>query len=208
MPKLECPFVREETKRVGYVVIPKLNEQYRWIFDRNLVTAQEKLDGTNVSIVIENGIVKSVWNRKNRVQILTGDWRINEALLESAKKKYLNLLDGQHFGEVIGPNVNGNPYKLERHIWLPFETCVKERFTYNFWNKFLEDEIEGKNLTDEQLYEKVEVIFKNLWSLFHRKTHGTTEFAEGIVFYNKQTGEMCKIRRDMWKFFKRRSCYV
>ena len=57
MPKLESPFYREEING-NYVVTPKVNFDYHWVFDEPAVEAVEKLDGTNVSIVIEKGKVK------------------------------------------------------------------------------------------------------------------------------------------------------
>ena len=109
MPKLLSPFVR---KLIGedYVCTPEIEEGYEWVFEDDTVMAIEKLHGTNVSVIIESGAVTSVWNRTARIPFFNkGKSFIIEGLLESYDKGYLELPDGQWFGELIGPKVNGNP---------------------------------------------------------------------------------------------------
>ena len=53
MPKLQCPFIRENNENREYVVMDELNEGYDWVFNDDSVRAIEKLHGTNVSIVVK-----------------------------------------------------------------------------------------------------------------------------------------------------------
>ena len=114
MPKLESPFVRVVTPNGDYIVTDKITEGYEWVFTDDSVMALEKLHGTNVSIIIEDGVIKSVWNRTERIPFFNkGKSFIIEGIIESFKRGYMDLLeDGQYFGELIGEKVNGNPYRI------------------------------------------------------------------------------------------------
>ena len=115
MLKIKSPFVRV-MKDGKYVVIDKINEGYEWVFEDESVMAIEKLQGTNVSIVIQEGNVTQVYNRTERIPFINkGKSWIIEGLLNSKEKGYLEFLgDGQFFGELIGPKVNSNP-RSEEH---------------------------------------------------------------------------------------------
>jgi len=105
MPKIESPFVR---KMIGndYLVTDEIAEEMEWVFEDNSVIAIEKLHGTNVSIIVENGQITSIWNRKNRIDFFDKTKKhILEGLLEANLKGYLELPDGQWFGELIGKKV-------------------------------------------------------------------------------------------------------
>lgn len=205
MLKLESPFVR---KLVGkkYLVTPDINPGYEWVFDDTTVLAIEKLDGTNVSIVIEDGIVKQIWNRKNRIltngiptSLNAGQKYIVEGVLTAIEKHYCNLSDGQHFGEVIGPKFGraheggANPYKLDQHIWIPFKTYSKEHLAYKSWGKYPKD------------FDTISKWFEsNLMPLYFLRKHGKdapNQYVEGIVFTHPD-GRMAKLRRDMFEWFK------
>ena len=66
MPKLESPFVREIIDG-NYIVTPKITEGYEWVFEDEEVMAIEKLHGTNVSIIIECGMITAIFNRTARI---------------------------------------------------------------------------------------------------------------------------------------------
>ena len=120
MPKLQSPFKREMING-KYVVTNKIEEGYEWVFEDDSVVAVEKLDGTNVSIIIENGKITRIFNRTGEVPFFGSAKRfIVEAIMNAYEKGWCNLTDGQYFGEVIGPKVQGNPYKLDYYIWMPF----------------------------------------------------------------------------------------
>jgi hypothetical protein len=67
MPKLESPFEREDINGV-YQCVPKLKEEYAWIFTDKCL-AVDKLDGTNVSVVIQDNQIKNVYNRTTRIDL-------------------------------------------------------------------------------------------------------------------------------------------
>lgn len=212
MPKLHSPFIRDFVDDV-YVCTPKVDDAYRWAFTEES-EAIEKLDGTNMSIVVKGGNVTAIYNRKNAVPM----WKARgkhfmEGLLEAIEKGHMDvekLEDGQYFGELIGPKVNGNPYGLERHLWLPLD-FLRQNMRFKFWDDLVK-ELNG--LSDEEIYSKVSDAFKGLWSLYKRRrgvkgeVDENTVFegmaAEGIVFYRKGSGEMCKLRRDMFGWFRGR----
>ncbi len=222
MPKLLSPFEREE---VGgqYFCIPKITKGFEWIFTEEAL-ATEKLDGTNLSLVIREGKIVGVFNRQNPINLFAkGSKRFAEGILEAIEREYIEiktLKEGQYFGELIGPLVNGNPYKLEKHLWIPFD-YLKEHYRFKFWEEFVK-ELPG--LSEQEIFKKVSELFKGLWSLYKRKqgikgeVNEKTLFqglaAEGIVFYRKNcevkivkyenkttTIEMCKLRRDMFDWF-------
>lgn len=188
-PKLECPFVRVQ-KPEGYVVTPEINPGYEWVLEHPGVIAVEKLHGTNVSIIVENGQIVSMWNRDKRIPHFNKDKRwIIEGLIESWCRGYIEPLgDGQHFGELIGKNVNGNPYQIEGHLWIPFESYAKDHLRYKSWGKY------------PKTFEAISEWFKTLMPLFCMKRGDTKGFVEGVIFYHPD-GRMAKLRRDMFPFW-------
>ena len=202
--KLESPFERKEVKG-KYVSIPKFREEYKWIFDEKICNCSEKFDGTNVSILIRDGVITSCWNRTERLPFFNkGKKFIIEGLLNSYEKGYMEFLgDGQHFGELIGTKLQGNPYEIEGHLWLPFKR-IREKYEYKFWWNFVKELDLKEDLNNcPKLLDEFSELFKVLKSRWFI-THGVKEerFAEGMVFYNKETGEMCKLRRDMFDWFE------
>jgi len=191
MPKLESPFVRKQING-EYVVTSEIAEGYEWVFEDESVIAIEKLHGTNVSIVIVEGNVIAVYNRTERIPFINkGKKWITEALLNSKERGYLEFLgDGQHFGEVIGPRVNGNPYKLKEHLWIPFTTFCQKHLKYKSWGKYPKD------------FQTISEWFKDLIPLY-ASMHGNREgFVEGIVFTHPD-GRMAKLRKDMFDWFNK-----
>lgn len=189
MPKLESPFIRKEIDG-NYIVTPEIDPECAWFQDEG-VTCQEKLDGTNVSIVIENGKITRVFNRTNEMDL----WCDNPVVLavrESYKRGYCNFTDGQYFGEAIGERIQGNPYKIQGNIWLPFNTYFAKHLTYQTWGKYPKD------------FETISAWFKEgLMPLFFMSKHNgdKTGFVEGVVFHHPD-GRMCKLRRDMFDWFE------
>jgi len=195
MPKLECPFVRELMPNGDYIVTEKINPGYEWVFDDECVMAIEKLHGTNVSIIILEGQVISIWNRTERIPFINkGKKWITEGILNSYERGYMELLsDGQHFGELIGPKVNGNPYRLKEHLWIPFVTFSQNHLKYKSWGKYPKD------------FETISNWFKELIPLYACMVEGEegrkNGFVEGIVFTHPD-GRMAKLRKDMFDWFK------
>lgn len=201
-PKLESPFERMEING-KYVVIPKLKPEYLWILDKDTVIATEKFDGTNCSVLVEDGKIKVVMNRKNRIDI----WKSHKMYYDGIKraideKKFQleRLKDGQYFGELIGEKINGNPYRLEGHLFLPFE-YIKKHYLFKFYYDWLDEEIDLQKITHKEVYYKFSELFYNLKSLYFRKFK-EDKAPEGIVFWNRETGEKCKLRIDMFDWYK------
>ena len=207
MPKLESPFVRKMVND-AYIVTDEITKGYEWVFEDESVMAIEKLHGTNVSIFIQDGVITSCWNRTERLPFFNkGKKFIIEGLLNSYERGHMEFLgDGQHFGELIGPKVNGNPYKLEKHLWIPFETFGQKHLKYKSWGKYPKD---FKTISD---------WFKeDLFSLYQSMIHGVDGkisseewrkksnemFVEGIVFTHPD-GRLAKLRRDMFDWYKGR----
>jgi len=214
MPKLECPFEKDPN---FHVLLPEIKEEFQWVFTNDCI-ATDKLDGTNVSILIDKHKITRVFNRTCEIILFSkGSKRFYEGVYNTIDRKYLHFSspDGQHFGELIGPKVQGNPYNLKEHLWVPFSYLI-EKYSFKFWNKAVE---EGEfNGTDEEVFNLVSDIFKVLWSPFKRnklknlyslEDNPVTEnmgfeglAAEGIVFYRKSNPEeMCKLRRDMFYWY-------
>jgi hypothetical protein len=200
MPKLESPFIRKTNERGEYVVIPEINSDCVWVFEgnENDVLATEKLDGTDVSIVIENGIIASIWNRTARIPFFCkGKEHIVEGVMESFKRGYTELPDGQWFGEVIGEKLNGNPCKIQGHLWIPFTTYCREHLSYKSWHKYPKT---FENISD---WFRKPISEGGIFSLFMKK-RGIDAKPEGIVFHNLKTGQMAKLRMDMFEWFSGR----
>jgi hypothetical protein len=198
MPKLEGPFVRKLNDKNEYVITDEITEGADWVFngDETEVLATEKLDGTDVSIVIENGIIVSIWNRTERLPFFNkGKAHIIEGVYEAYLRGYCELPDGQHFGELIGPKVNGNPYKLEKHLWLPFNTYCRDKLSYNSYHKYPKT----YNNICKWFLDKIED--GGIFSLFMRK-RDVKQKPEGVVFHNLKIGEMKKLRIDMLPNYK------
>ena len=198
MPKLESPFVRKLNDKNEYIITDKISEGAEWVFEGGPeeVLCTEKLDGTDVSIVIEDGTIKSVWNRTERLPIFNkGKAHIIEGVYEAFLRGYCELPDGQHFGELIGPKVNGNPYKLDKHLWIPFNTYCRDKLSYNSWHKY------------PQTFENINKWFLDtiedggIFSLFMRRKE-IKQKPEGVVFHNLKTGQMFKLRLDMLPNYK------
>ena len=212
-PKIECPFIRktfevnkDDWKKYGrelelrqpnvYLVTNDINPGYEWIFEDKDVIASEKLNGTNVKLETEDGRLVSLMNRKNIIdplQIMKGKIFIIEGIFRAIQKGYIKS-EGVQAGEVIGPKLQGNPYKLDNHIWYPFTKAVK----HLAYRSFYEHDRTFDNWND---------WFKDyLISRFAAKLGEKNVMAEGIVFYSlKRESEgkiyMSKLRRNMFDWF-------
>lgn len=214
-PKIQCPFIRhtydvnkEQWKKFGsklklqrpevYLVVDQINPGYEWVFDDKDTFAVEKLDGSNIKLKTEGGKLVALYNRKNPIdplQIIKGKTFLLEGVIFSANKDLI-ALDGEQAGELIGPKLQGNPYKLEHHLWYPFEKAIKD-LRYKSFHEH------------ERTFDNWSLWFKEwLHSRFYTKQtkkgeKKDTVFAEGVVFYNlKRKAEhkswMAKLRRDMF----------
>jgi len=87
---------------------------------------------------------------------------------------------------LIGPKVNCNPYKLNKHLWIPFSTFAQKHLRYKSWGKYPKD------------FETISKWFKDLIPLY-ALMQGNREkgFVEGIVFTHPD-GRMAKLRKSMF----------
>ena len=217
-PKLHCPFVRQTFpvdraawKKVGarlqlrepeaYLVVDRVNPGYEWVFEDKDTVAVEKLNGTNVKLLTEGGRLIAVQNRKNVIdplQVMKGKTFLIEGIFQAIGKGYVKE-DGEQAGEVIGPKLQGNPYKLDTHLWYPFERAATDLVYRSFHEH-------------ERTFSNWSAWFETgLVSRFHAKRAaklGSDEkvMAEGVVFTNlRRRAEgrtwMAKLRRDMFVWY-------
>lgn len=225
MSKIQCPFEREGK---DWLVVPKIKDEFRWVFTDKAI-ATEKLDGTNVSVALTKGAVTRILNRKQPVEIFSkGSWRFIEGIYEAVRKGYIStttkwweetygkrgIVEAQIFGELLGPAVQGNPYHLERHLWIPLAN-IREKYGYNFWGDLVEQNLFWGS--DEEIFDVVSKTFEELWSRFKQKRWGhnpdwtkptrrvsfeeSESAAKGIVWHHKETGQMAKLRRSMYLWY-------
>jgi len=209
-PKIECPLIRERGK-----VTNQINPGYEWVFNRSGdIEISEKIDGTNVSLVIRNRELVAYTNRTNFYPATFFDKsHLAEGIRNAFEKGYVPLTDGQHFGEVMGPKVSGgdNFLGLDRHIWIPF-SYLRRYFAFD--PRDLPGEMNSpldpvRELTIDS-FQKLSFIMQGLESRV--KAHwcnGAEDFAEGIVIRNTDPladpdTAMCKIRRDMFDWFEKK----
>jgi len=211
-PKIHCPFIRKDFKvdrddwkkhgrklqlrrPEAYLVVDEINPGYEWCFEDPETFAVEKLDGSNVKVKTEKGRLIAIQNRKNIIdplQIVKGQTHYLEGIFQSVGKGYV-AMEGEHAGELIGPKLQGNPYRLTTHLWYPFERTIK----YLRYNSFDEHERSFDNWSS--WFEKY------LFSRFSTKRGDKDIFAEGIIIYNlKRKAEKktwrAKLRRDMFSW--------
>ncbi len=217
-PKLHCPFIRqtfkanvEQWRKHGsrlemripeaYLVVNRINPGYEWVFEDPDTIAVEKLDGTNVKLKTEGGRLVALQNRLNvldPLQIMKGPTFIIEGVFQAIGKGYVQA-DGEQAGEVIGPKLQGNPYKLDTHLWYPFERTIAD-LSYRSFHEHA------------RTYENWSTWFKDgLFSRLYTKRAsklGLSDkvFAEGVIFYNlkRRAAHQCwmaKLRRDMFPWF-------
>jgi hypothetical protein len=217
-PKVHCPFVRQafpvnadDWKKHGrrlqlreqsaYLVVNRVNPGYEWVFDDPDTIAVEKLDGSNVKIRTEKGRLVAVQNRLNVIdplQIISGKTFLIEGIFQAIGRDFVQA-DGEQAGEVIGPKLQGNPYKLDTHLWYPFEKTITDlRYksfhdharTFENWSSWFRSGLASR------LYTK------------RASKLGLSDsvMAEGVIFYNlkrkaEQKSYMAKLRRSMFDWF-------
>lgn len=231
-PKLECPFIRKRYKinradwalygkEMGlrtpevYLITPEVNPGLEWVFEDD-VYAVEKLHGTGILIDVRDGCLHQVQNRKHLIPFtkligkqagLLPSGRILEGILEAASRNYVENNKVQ-YGEFIGPSINKNIHRLEKHLWYPFSRA-REQLRYigfsNFpkdfwvWNEWFR--IELKSI----LYCRLNKIHLSQLLL-----NPDVPFTEGVVLYRDmgfdeerqfKKAKMSKLRRDMYDWY-------
>lgn len=221
--KLECPFIRKhydidvaDFKKYGsalqlrdpqvYLVTPEIAEGFSWVIDDKYTTAIEKLDGSNVGLVVENNRIVHIQNRKNSIdmyQINGGRAHYVEGIMYAIGKDYVE--NGIRYGEVLGPKLQSNPYKLPMHLWYPFKLAQKHLLYKSFHNHergFWQFSDWFRSFLKSIFYSRYHKI--PLSDMF---TNPEVPFAEGIVFYNQEISQipdkprMAKLRRNMFPWY-------
>ena len=143
--------------------------------------------------MIENGVIVAIFNRTERVPFFNKGKRfIIEGVYNSWERGYIDFLgDGQHFGELIGPKVQSNHYKLKENLWIPFEGYARKNLAFKSWGKY------------PKTFEAISEWFKkDLMPLYYMQNNGgdKTGFIEGIVFTHPD-GRLAKVRKDMFEWY-------
>lgn len=189
-PKIQCPFVRVK-RNGGYYATPEINPGFEWVFEEKGVIAVDKLHGTNICVNIDkHGYISSIHNRGNVViehpalctNIPSDAVRFIEGVLYAMKKGYIEKQKNTKiYGELIGPNINGNIHNVNEFRFIPF-TYLKMKKHWNSW-------IRGDY---PKTFDAIKDWMKHYQSLYSR-TDG-----EGVVFYHPD-GRMAKVRKDMFE---------
>lgn len=198
-PKIKAPFVRKKING-RYVVTPEIEPGCEWVFDDPGVIAVDKLHGTNICLYMEDGVLMRVTNRRNvilddyvlRCDMTKQEARILSGVLHTLEKGWLKKLDklqGNIFGELIAPNINGNIHLVDRPLFVPFD-YLKSKCMWKSWQM-------GEY---EKTYDSISEWFKTLPSLFTTRTN-KNNLGEGIVFTH-QDGRKAKLRRDMFDWYE------
>jgi hypothetical protein len=188
MPKLLSVFKREYING-AYVVTPEIDPDCAWVFTDPSVLAVEKLDGTNVSAVMNNGTLVGLYNRTTPIEFSTLHTnQYIEGIRHCPNLGHALANNGHHFGELMGPKIQKNFLKLEENVWFPF-SYLREKFAYKSFHKY------------PKTFENISSWFQNdLFSLVYQKYHGEKIQPEGIVFHHPD-GRMAKLRRDMFDWY-------
>jgi hypothetical protein len=168
----------------NFKVIPKPRAGCEWVFAGE-GRPTEKLDGTNIRLTIRSGQVVRVEKRRNpskaqKQQGVVDGWYVDADEYGKEDKWIFEAVrgtdvsrwpDGEHPAEALGPNIQGNPLGLTRHLCAPFNLEIP-----------VFEEV-------PRTYEGLREMFRGLQSLF-----APGHLAEGIVFHHPD-GRRAKIKR-------------
>lgn len=197
-PKIQCPFIR---KTVGdrYLVTPYILPGYEWVFNDPGVKAVDKLHGSNFCVIIQNKKIVAVDNRTTRV-LESGEingnigklgYRALQGIINSCEKGWFSLeKDGRFYGELVGPQMNGNLHQTDMWYFVPFD-YLANKCHWKSW-------IENKYPKD---YHSISDWFLELPSLFTKNRMKKEGLAEGLIFLHPD-GRLAKLRRNMFLWFE------
>lgn len=182
-PKMIPPFYRDLDTDL---CVPQVAEGWEWCFDPSKAYITEKVDGVNTKLEVTEGLMRIyVRNQKTKgyVEVTLNNpsqKHIYAAVANAVAKRGKRFAEGVHFGEAVGMNLQGNPLKLPNSIWLTFDKASGGVKQYKDYPK-----------TDD--FEQWKQWILNLKSLVNPEAE-----AEGVIFVNKETGQMAKLRKDMF----------
>lgn len=195
-PKIKSPFIRE-TISGRYIVTPKIEPGYEWVFEDSGVKAVDKLHGTNICVFLDNGVVKSIDNRITRIlenpyihaRMDKNAARAVMGVLNALKKNWIPNIDGRIYGELIAPDINGNIHGVNSPYFVPFDYLNKKCH----WTSWVRNDY-------PKTFESISEWFKELPSLFCKRMNLDGN-AEGLIFLHPD-GRRAKLRKDMFQWYK------
>lgn len=101
----------------------------------------------------------------------------------------------QNWGELVGPKLQGKNLGLTEHLWIPFNTYARDHLAYKSWHKY------PKTFENISEWFRKPISEGGIFSLFGKR-HKVDIQPEGVVFHNLKTGQMAKLRRDMFMWSK------
>lgn len=192
-PKIKSPFIRKNNEKGDYVVTSEIEPGYEWIFDKG-VTAVDKLHGTNICVNISDKHLDSIDNRSTRVMqngTIPTKGNVTKFIVGvmNACNRW-SIEDGKYYGELIGPDINGNLHSTPEYLFVPFN-YLRSKCHWHSWvqNKYPKD------------FNSISEWFKELPSLLSKRLFDKNVLAEGLIFYHAD-GRMAKLRRDMFDWYK------
>ena len=164
-----------------------------------------------MGIKIEGKRLVHVQNRQNVVdmfEVMGGRGHQIEGIFAAIHRQDFKdyLGEGVHYGECLGPKLNGNLYRLPGHLWYPFAKA-RDSLKYASFHRH-----------EKGFWPWVDWFRLYLRSLLYCRlnkipfsamfTDPAIPFAEGVVFYNDTIStcgkpRMAKLRRDMmpWHYW-------
>jgi len=153
------------------------------VIESPLCTITQKLDGSSMTVVIENGSIKEVCSRN-----LSKKDTENSLFWKTAKKiKMLEGFTGVIQGELVGPGIQKNPLRLEDHEFIIFQVKKQtgEYMNYQEMKGFCNVELNCKvvPLVAESSFsgKPIESVLEELQNIADQQVYDSKEFAEGIV---------------------------
>lgn len=228
-PKLEAPYERKN-RHGEYTVTENVRDKYKWVFEQaQEVDAVEKIDGENIAVYVKDGEIKDVARRNdNRKMSRVEPYKPRNHYIvrgiqnSTSRFSYLEKdlkENGWYFGELVGPDLHGNPYDLSENLFVPFD-WLRRKATYKSYGKY---SVKPENISEWFENE----IFSIFYSLMHNvdlkdATVSDGVFVEGIVFlhpnfngpmkksnirseesekYGSVATDFVKLRRDMYDWY-------
>ncbi len=189
--KIESPFVREFNEKNEYKVINKINEGFEWCFGNKDVVVTEKLNGTNSAFILHKNNILDIFQRDSKTKVYRqlSVYEGNYIFILAASSDYIARYKPEpetfHAGETIGRSVNGNPYNFIGNMFMEFKIYgIGHLPRYEFREDKYPSEPDAWQWRD--------------WLMHAKSKLNNLDYIEGVVFWNKRTNEMAKLRRDMF----------